>query len=272
MIIHDAHTHIFPEKIAEKATNSIGHFYEFDNMCCSATTENLLKNSSEINVGYKLVCSSAVTASQVDSINSFIVSECKKNKSFVGFCALHPETENFIDVLDYIQENNLVGIKFHPDFQKFNIDDKSAYPMYKEAAKRNLPVLFHMGDNRYDFSSPERLKKVLFDIPDLTVMAAHFGGYMRWDDAINLPKKDNLYFDTSSSLTKLSKDMALKFIEKFGEDHFLFGTDFPMWKSTEELERFLSLNLGKKTNEKILRLNFEKLFSLSYNGEELWVS
>lgn len=269
MIIHDAHTHIFPEKIAEKATHSIGNFYEFDDMCCSATTENLLKNSDEINVGFKLVCSSAVTSSQVDSINSFIISECKNNKSFVGFCALHPDTKNFVEILDYIQENNLVGIKFHPDFQKFNIDDKAAYPIYKEAAKRNLPILFHMGDHRYDYSSPIRLKKVLSDIPDLTVIAAHFGGYMCWDEALTLPKKENLYFDTSSSLTVLKKETVYKFIEKFGDENFLFGTDFPMWKSTEELNRFFSLNLGPKTNEKILKLNFEKLFNLKYDGENI---
>lgn len=266
MTIHDAHTHIFPNKIAAKATESIGSFYEFENMECSATVENLITNSNEINVGLKLVCSSAVTKEQVNVINDFIISECNKNTSFIGFAALHPDTENFEDVIDYSMENNLKGIKLHPDFQKFNIDDKKIYPMYKAAAKRQLPILFHMGDDRYDFSSPLRLNKVINDIPDLKVIAAHFGGYMCWDTAIKLPKSENLFFDTSSSLTILDKDMVYKFIDRFGDDKFMFGTDFPMWNSKQELERFLSLNLGNETNKKILHKNFENLFKLTYNG------
>lgn len=266
MIIHDAHTHIFPGKIAEKATKSIGNFYEVENMACSATVENLINNSDEINVGYKLVCSSAVTKEQVDVINSFIISECEKNPLFVGFAALHPGTENFEDVLDFCTENGLRGIKLHSDFQKFNIDDSDMYPIYKSAARRKLPILFHMGDARYDFSSPDRLKKLITDIPDLVVIAAHFGGYLRWDSAIELPKSENLYFDTSSSIGIIENDMIYRFIEKFGEDKFMFGTDFPMWNSKIELEKYLKLNLGKKTDEKILHENFEKLFNFSFDG------
>jgi len=266
MLIHDAHTHIFPEKIAAKATKSIGDFYEVKSMECSATVDNLIYNSNEINVGFKLVCSSAVTKEQVDVINSFIISECNKNPYFVGFAALHPETENFEEILDYSVKNNLKGIKFHPDFQKFNIDDPVAYPIYKSIAKRGIPILFHMGDNRYDYSSPERLKKVMFDIPDLKIIAAHFGGYMSWDKAFELPASENLYFDTSSSLSVIEREMVYKFFDKFGDEKFLFGTDFPMWNSKIELEKFLDLNLGENTNKKVLYKNFEKLFSLSYDG------
>ena len=266
MIIHDAHTHIFPDKIAAKATKSIGDFYEFDEMYCDATCENLEKTDGKIHAGFKLVCSSAVTKEQVDGINTFIISECRKNPTFLGFAALHPETENYIEVLDFAQENGLRGVKFHSDFQRCNIDDKRAYPMYKEMAKRNMPVLFHMGDNRYDFSSPLRLKRLMHDIPDLKVMAAHFGGYQRWDEALTLEKSENLYFDTSSALPFMEKETVYKFFEKFGDDRFLFGTDFPMWNAEEELERFLSLNLGEETNEKVLSKNFEKLFGLTYGG------
>lgn len=263
MIIHDAHTHIFPEKIAAKASKSIGDFYGVKNMQCSATVDNLLKNSSEVHIGYKLVCSSAVTKEQVDAINSFIISECKKNPTLIGFAALHPETLNYEEVMDHCIENNLKGIKFHPDFQRFNIDDPNVYSIYRAAARREIPILFHMGDSRYDFSSPIRLKKVLHDIPELKVIAAHFGGYMRWDSAYDLPKCENLYFDTSSSIGIMDNDMIYKFIEKFGDDKFMFGTDFPMWKASTEVEKFLGLGLGEKTNEKILRLNFESLFNLT---------
>lgn len=266
MRVHDAHTHIFPDKIAARATKSIGDFYEFDDMQCSATSDNLLKREENIHSGMSLVCSSAVTKEQVDVINSFIANECKKHPEFLGFAALHPDTKNFEEVLDFAEENNLRGIKFHPDFQEFNIDDKRAYDIYKAIAKRNLPVLFHMGDPRYDFSAPKRLQRVMADIPDLKVIAAHFGGYCQWNEALKLEKSDNLYFDTSSSLPFMEKEAVFEFFNKFGTDKFMFGTDFPMWDSKEELERFLSLELNDEDNNKILHENFEKLFNIKSFG------
>lgn len=265
MTVHDAHTHIFPDKIASKATKSIGSFYEFDKMQCSATSDNLLKKEDKIHAGMMLVCSSAVTKEQVDVINGFIAEECKKHSHFLGFAALHPDTENYEEVLDFAEKNNLRGVKFHPDFQKFDIDDQRAYPLYKAIAKRGIPVLFHMGDPRYDFSAPERLQKVMHDIPDLKVMAAHFGGYCRWEEALKLEKSENLYFDTSSSLPFIDRSTVMRFLEKFGPERFLFGTDFPMWDSKEELGRFLSLDLGDEVNNKILHENFEKLFDIGEN-------
>lgn len=262
MIIHDAHTHIFPHKIAEKATKSIASFYEFDEMFSIASTESLQECDGKINVKYKLVCSSAVTKEQVPGINSFIVDECKKNSDFLGFAALHPDTENFQEVLDFAKANNLRGVKFHSDFQKFNIDDKKVYPMYKLIAEYKLPVLFHMGDNRYDYSSPLRLKKVMYDIPDLKIMAAHFGGYQRWDEALTLEKSENLYFDTSSALSFMDRETVYKFFDKFGYDKFLFGTDFPMWNPETEVNTILSLNLGEENNKLIFHKNFERLFGI----------
>lgn len=263
MIIHDSHTHIFPDKIAEKATKSIGNFYELE-MYSPATAKRLNESDGKIHVGLKLVCSSAVTPEQVDGINAFITGEYLKNPSYIGFAALHPYTDNYSEVLDFAEQNNLRGVKFHSDFQKINLDDERAYPMYREIAKRGLPVLFHMGDPRYDYSSPKRLKRLMYDIPDLKVIAAHFGGYRRWDEAIELDKSEKLYFDTSSALAFMDKDDVYGFFDKFGTDKFFFGTDFPMWNAEDELKRFLSLGLGKEDNEKILHKNFEGFFGISY--------
>ena len=71
MKIIDAHAHIFPTKIADKASKSIGDFYEMD-MDSDASLESLLKKEEEINSEYTLVCSSALSPKQVVSINDFI--------------------------------------------------------------------------------------------------------------------------------------------------------------------------------------------------------
>lgn len=259
MKIADAHTHIFPDKIAAKASDAIGRFYDIP-MYQPAQADLLLAAEAEIGAGRCLVCSSATVPEQVESINTFIAEACRRHPEFVGFAAMHPDYADPGGELDRAMELGLRGVKFHPDFQKFNIDDPRALPMYRAIAERGLPVLFHTGDDRYDYSSPLRVDALLRQVPELCVIGAHFGGYRRWEDVEALPKRDNVYFDTSSSLMFIDRDRARRLIDRFGADHFMFGTDFPMWRPKEELERFLSLGLSDEENEQILHGTFESLF------------
>lgn len=260
--ICDAHNHIFPGKIAEKATDSIGHFYGYP-MCATATSENLLRKGSAVGVDTYLVCSSAVTPGQVESINDFIAGECRSNPSFFGLAAMHPGYEAYEKELDRAVSLGLHGVKLHPDFQKFRIDDEAAIPLYRAMAKRNLPVLFHMGDARYDFSAPERLARVMRLVPDLKVQAAHFGGHRCWDRVKCLDRtSENLVLDTSSALFWLKKEEARELIDYFGYEKFLYGTDFPMWDAASELQRFLALDLDEQQNRAILGENFKRFYGI----------
>ena len=117
-----------------------------------------------------------------------------------------------------------------------------------------------MGDNRYDYSAPIRLARVLDRVPDLRCIGAHFGGYRRWREAERVLRGADLYFDTSSSLPYLGKEEALEIIHVYGVDRMFFGTDFPMWDPKEELDRFLALDLPVEEAEKILYGNFAAFF------------
>lgn len=212
-----------------------------------------------------LVCSTATKPEQVQSINNFIAEKCKKYPEFFGFGSLHPriDKESFASEIERIHELGLHGIKLHPDFQKFDIDDPDMISVYRMAAKAGLPILFHMGDSRYEYSAPRRLAHVAEAVPELTCLAAHYGGYERWDEAYQYLKLPNVYFDTSSSLFKLSNTDAIAMMEHMGMERFMFGTDFPMWDHEKELERFLSLGLSEGDNNKVLYQNFEALHGIT---------
>ncbi len=262
MKIIDAHAHIFPTKIAEKASKSIGDFYEMD-MDSDASIESLLKKEDEIGSAYTLVCSSALSPKQVVSINDFISSKVKENDRLIGFAAMHKDMEDYKEELKRAKALGLRGVKFHNDMQRFDIDDEKMYPIYQAMSDEGLAVLFHMGDDRYDYSAPEKMIKVAKDFPQMTVIGAHFGGYRRWNDAIRNPRLENVYYDTSSSLFMLDRNTAVRFIDHFGPDRFFFGSDFPMWSPKGELERFLNLGLDEETQRKILYDNFAGLFGLN---------
>ncbi len=261
-IIIDTHAHIFPSKIATKAVKSIGNFYGIE-MDGSGELDYLLEHGNKAGVTHYIVCSSATTSAQVHSINEFIVNSIKDKPNVYGLGALHPDlTDSELDsAIAFIKANNLIGIKLHPDFQRFNIDDPVAYHIY-ERCEGVLPILFHTGDERYDFSAPSRLAKVAKDFPKLKCVAAHFGGYSRWNEVDCYLGLDNVFFDTSSALFKLTPSEAKGLIEKLGEDKFMFGVDFPMWEHSEEMERFNKLNLTSEQREKILFKNAVKFYQI----------
>jgi predicted TIM-barrel fold metal-dependent hydrolase len=257
--VADAHAHIYPRKIAEKASASIGAFYRLkvENI---GLAENLLDLSSVAGIERWLVCSVATKADQVRPISEFIASSCGEHPGFVGLGAWHQDLRDIGEEMDIIESLGLRGIKLHPDFQHFPIDMPAMLDVYREAARRKCVILFHMGDDRTDFSAPHRLAAVLDKVPDLVCIAAHMGGYRVWQEAQRELKGGDVYIDTSSSLFYIEKEDVKSAIRHFGTDRVLFGTDFPMWTPKTELERFLALGLPEEENRRILYDNFAALF------------
>ena len=258
--IIDAHCHIYPAKIAAKAVAAIGNFYNIK-MSEDGTSAALIAEGAKIGVEKYVVHSTATTVHQVRSINDYIHGEMLAHPEFIGFMTLHNEMEDgaIESEVELALSRGMKGVKLHPDFQKFNIDD--AENIYRVTAGR-LPVLLHMGDKRYDFSSPLRLRKMAEKYPEQIFIGAHFGGYSVWDKVECLKDLPNVYFDTSSSLWALDKVRASDLIHRFGHERYFFGTDFPMWKHDEELKRFLALDLTEEEREDILYRNAAKLLGV----------
>ena len=263
--IADAHTHIFPGKIAEKAAQSIADFYKMQ-PGDAGTVDALLDNGKKLGISHYLVCSVATTPKQVRTINSFIADNCSAHPEFVGFGAIHPgmSEEEMIAEAIHIKEQGLVGIKLHPDIQDFLLDDPHMDTLYNICASElGLHILFHCGDARYDRSTPRRLANVLDRFPDLSVLGAHFGGFSQWKEAYALLKDyPQLHMDTSSSLSFLSDEDAMTLIEGYGPDKLMFGTDYPLWVMEQELDRFFRLPLSEDQRRQILFGTFSRLFGV----------
>ena len=261
--IIDSHAHIFPRKIAEKAVKSIGEFYNIPMNNSSGQIKDLLFCGSKIGVKRYIVHSTATVKHQVRAINTFISDSVKENPCFTGLMTLYPDMsiKEIDDEIKFATDNGLKGIKLHPDFQKFCIDDPKLFNIYA-AAEGVLPILFHTGDKRYEYSKPWRLANVAKKYKKLKVIGAHFGGYSEWESLDCYQDLPNVFFDTSSSLSFLSVEKAESLIAKFGVEKFMFGSDFPMWAHERELEYFLQLDLTEEQKEKILFKNAEDLYNL----------
>lgn len=259
--IWDMHCHIYPDKIAEKAVHTIGEFYGIAMDHADGNSAELVKSGEKIGVSRYLVSSAATTPMQVSSINNFIAAQCAEYPQFIGFGTLHPDMQGCEEEVARLKELGLKGVKLHPDFQRFCIDDEKALTLYRACAKAKVPILFHTGDKRYNFSSPLSLASAMNKVPDMVCIAAHFGGYSEWDKVVPALNRDNVYFDTSSTLFEMPPEKAKEMIEILGEDKFFFATDFPMWDHIGELARFNKIDLTEAQREKIFSLNAKNFFA-----------
>lgn len=257
--IVDCHTHVYPPKIAEKAAKNIGDFYELP-ASCHGGVEELLSYGSKYSISNYLVCSVATTPAQVSFINKFIRDSCAEHKEFIGFGTMHPDCDAEREA-EQIVSYGLHGIKLHPDFQRFYIDAPQAYPIYEAACEHRLPILFHVGDNRYPYSQPQRLNRVLEDFPGLQVIAAHMGGYHVWDQDRDFLRRDNVWFDCSSTLALMGPEATAAEIRRMGTDRVFFGTDFPLWDYDEEVGRFFDMPLSREEFQAVLGENFRQFMA-----------
>ena len=258
--IIDTHTHVFPGKVSAKAAYNIGRFYDLPAQH-NGSCEELLENGAPYGISKYVICSVATTPRQVTEINNFISAQQAEHKEFYGFGALHPMMNGVGDEVERIISLGLHGIKLHPDFQCFDIDCPEAYEMY-EAARGRLPILFHVGDDRYEYSSPKKLAKVADDFPDLKIIAAHLGGFRKWDEAWDYLKRPGIKYDVSSTMPVASIGRTKKQLYYMGVENCFFGTDYPLWNYGEALERFMSLELPYEDCKKVFSENFKEFMGI----------
>ena len=260
-MIIDAHAHVFPDAIAEKASHGIEAFYDIT-VQNNGTLGRLLEMETEAGVQKAIIQSPATTPHQVTSINDFI-HECTQEypDRVIGFMTMHPDFEDIEGEVKRCMDMGLKGLKIHPDFQRFNIDSPEAYRIY-EAIEGKLPILVHTGDFRYQWSKPARLAKVMDDFPNLTVIGAHFGGWSEWDDALEAFRGKKIYVDTSSTMYDMPPEKVKELINSYGIEYVMFGSDYPMWNSKDELEMFDKLDLTASERELILHGNAERMLNL----------
>ncbi len=247
----DFHTHAFPPKIAERAIGKLSHASGGMTPYTDGTVEGLRTLMARGGVDAAVVLHIATNGHQQSSVNDFAAAVQNKTDIF-SFGSVFPDAEDAMDELERIRELGLLGVKLHPDYQGFFVDDERLKPLYKKISALGLITVFHAG---YDYgfpppygATPERLARALswFDSP---VVAAHYGGISCGEGVLReLCGRENLYIDTSFGYGALPKYYAAKIIEAHGADRVLFGTDAP-WH-TPAMEKALIESLGLSEKER----------------------
>ena len=159
----------------------------------------------------------------------------------------------------------LKGVKLHPDYQGFNVDDIRLKPLYKKISELGLITVFHAGFD-YGFAppygaTPDKMARALewFSTP---VVAAHWGGINCNEDVIKYLCGKDIYFDISFGYAMMPKYYAEKIMSLHTPDRMLFGTDTP-WHTPDMEKRLLNtLGLSVEDMDKITHKNAGKLLGI----------
>jgi len=271
MPVIDSHVHIFQPSIAPAAVKATNVFY--DGSCNSeipvpiqlghlpGTPGDLAHRMKSAGVDRAVVFSTATAARQVEHVNDFIAGACRENPALIGVGTMHPEYADMEAEIKRMKAMGLVGVKLHPDIQHFDLDDERLMPLFELMSAEGLFLIAHTGDYRYSYSSPRRMAHVAKCFPKLRCIGAHFGGWSEWTEARDCLRLENVYMDTSSTLGFGAWEAARKAFKTFDTTHIFFGTDYPLWDPAEEIERFLSLDLGDRLNEMVLGENFTRFLA-----------
>jgi len=263
MHVIDFHTHIFPDKIATRAVAALAEDSGEYVPRTDGTLKGLLASMDQAGISRSVVANIATRPSQMLPIFDF----CRHiaGERIVPLISVHPDNPmNEVGML-FISaaEAGIKGIKLHPMYQGFAIDDRRMYALYQLIEHFGFFVVLHTGEDMAfpgnDQADVERVRTVADQFRDLTIVATHVGGWRQWDRIARLGRCRNVYTETSITLTELSDDQFLKALSQFDEDRVLFGSDSPWSDQKEMLERTLRLKLLDGRKEKLLFSNARAL-------------
>lgn len=261
--IIDVHTHIFPDKIAVRAADNIVDYYSIPRQG-DGTADGLFEGARDFENIRFVVSSAALRPDRAEVGNSYLLKCAQEDKRLVPLASFHPlmGVEAAQQELARAKGLGAKGVKLHPDFQHFDIDDPVAMEIYRFCAELRLPILFHVGDTKCDFSHPRRIVTVMEKVPELTVIAAHMCGYSVWDEAKKYLIGTPVYTETSEALLGMDAGGLYELIELHGIDRVMFGSDYPLWNTKFAFDGVEQCGLSESEKDLLYAENAKKVFCI----------
>ena len=259
--IIDFHTHAFPDAIAERAMTQL--LAETDSVTAflDGKLSSLLASMDTNGIEQSVLCSIATKPSQFEPI--FKWSQQIQSDRIIPLASVHPHDPAGAEHIHQIAEAGLVGIKMHPYYQDFDMDDPLLDPLYEALQEKGLLLTMHTG---FDFAfewidraGPKRISNVLDKFPDLKLVTTHLGSWQQWDEVQEFLIGKPIYMETSFSVKYLDHDQLRGMILAHRPEYILFGTDSPWTDQAEEIEAFATLGLPDELLEKIFYRNAKRL-------------
>ena len=264
-MIIDMHTHIFPDKIAANTIRMLAdktdNVYE---IVGDGTVSALLRNMDDWGITISVAQPVVTKQSQTRHVNEWAASVCSDR--IISFGGIYPHTDDYKRDIDFVAGLGIKGLKFHAEYQDFNVDDARMLRIYDYALSKGLILLHHAGfDPGFPppfKSSPQQFARVAAAMQGGVIIAAHLGGHDQWDDVEEYLAGSGIYLETSMGFEFFAHEQFLRIAHKHGADKILFGSDAPWSNAGKEVKHIKALPLQESEINAILGGNAKRILGL----------
>jgi len=261
--VFDFHVHLYPDPLAQQAVGQLAH--RFGNApAFDGTVEGMKLNLAESGIFGSLNLPVATKPSQVDSINDWAAAN--NQGKIYSLATVHPDTPDIPGTLAAARAAGFKGVKLHPEYQAFTLDDPRLIPVWETCCGLGLFIFLHAGGERVFtppfHTSPSSIAALIARYPGLTLVAAHLGGFQMWDESEEVLIGKKLYLDLSHTFFWMSDEQIVRMVRKHGADKILFGSDAPWQTPARVLDAFLAQSFTKAEQRQILWENAARLLDL----------
>jgi len=171
--------------------------------------------------------------------------------------------------------------ELNPGRQQFRPNSRRFYPLWEEAARLGMTVLFHTGflgagagtpggmGYKLKYTRPiPALDDIAADFPDLAVIGAHPS--WPWEnEALAIARhKSNYYIDLSGWAPKYIPPQVIQQANSLISDQVLFGTDWPVIDLDRYLAEFAALPLKDAVRQKVMIGNAARIFGIEVESPD----
>ncbi|MDR2849638.1 MAG: amidohydrolase family protein [Verrucomicrobiota bacterium] len=269
--IFDCHVHLYPDPLAAKAVDQLSR--RFGNPpAFDGTVAGMVADLARSGIRGALNLPVATKPEQAESINAWAAAVNTGGGPVRSLATIHPDTPDIPAALAAVKAAGFKGIKLHPEYQLFTLDEPRAEPIWRTCADLGLFVFLHAGGERVFtppfHTSPAALAGLLARHPRLTVVAAHLGGFQMWDEAEAELVGRPIFLDLSHTLGWMPEAQLVRMVNAHGAERILFGTDAPWQTPADVLAAFLALPFSRGQQRRILWENAAGLLGLPAAGPQ----
>ena len=169
-----------------------------------------------------------------------------------------------------VKDMGFIGAHLYPHWFELAPDHAKYYPFYTKCCELGIPIQMQVGQSMIyskDFrcrsvGRPVSLDAVACDFPELKLIGIHVG--IPWtEEMIAMAwKHENIYIGGDAHSPKYWPESFVNYINSYGQDKVIFGTDFPVLDFKRTMEEIKGLNLKPDILDKFLGRNAQRIYGL----------
>ena len=301
-MIIDFHTHIFPDRIADKTIEALSGVSNI-RPASDGTAAGLSQSMARAGIGLSVNLPVLTRPEQADKVNDSLIRSRERDleMGILSFGGMHPGYGQYREKLGMLASEGVKGIKLHPAYQRTDLDEPAMMRIIDAASEYGLITLLHAGLDigipGHDYSSIPMILRILEEVRPQKLVLAHMGGWKNWKAVGQYLAGADVWLDTAFVMGRIdtkgtaspgpdidqwtqfpvpsgswdpdtddrynmTADSFLALCRKHGTDRILFGTDCPWADQKAYVDAFRSLPFTKEEQTAILGGNAATLLNM----------